>query len=450
MRVMPIGAMTMVAAVVSACGGGGGAISNEVSSISGAVVKGPVDGAQVCVYALTDTGKGRRLGCTTSRSDGTYTLPIDFTGPVVVEASGGTYTDEATGDPGVSLSTPLTVVGQAQAGGVTMHATPLTALAYERARSAGSLSVERFDSAAGQVRNALGLSGQVDLRKTLPDVSAGSTNPYGEALIGVSKMIRGGATLSGMISNTDTTAVNEALSTCVRAPLESILWRTSGLPGSASVDVVVNGPHAAWRNRLPASGEIGSSGCAVEVNRVNEVRLHCSNAATVRALKVYAGGSATKYTFAPMELLSGDFPVLAGDTVTFRGAPLRWESQATVELDAGKGAIVVPENSVFSGVQSISMISDNIQVGSPCTVTPAGALSSSGTLLGGNSSGRVVVVGNGSANGWGSGGLSTGTGGNTNPGNAGAPDGSLVLRPGAIAVGSGGTLGGTPSAGRQN
>ena len=78
------------AATVVASGSPEVPAATPVAHLSGSIVKGPVTGAQVCVYELIATGKGKQLGCTTSRADGSYTLSLEFAGEVVVEAVGGT------------------------------------------------------------------------------------------------------------------------------------------------------------------------------------------------------------------------------------------------------------------------------------------------------------------------------------------------------------------------
>ncbi len=71
----------------------------EANMVTGAIVKGPVDGAVVIVYdfdGVTELGRGD------SATDGTFSISIGtHTGGVLLSVSGGTYTDEATGAEGV-------------------------------------------------------------------------------------------------------------------------------------------------------------------------------------------------------------------------------------------------------------------------------------------------------------------------------------------------------------
>src|SRR5687767_6815003 len=80
------------AGLIAACGGGSSA-PPTTTSVSGSVVKGPVNGANVCAYKAISTGKGEQLACTTTTASGSYTLQIQYVGDVVIEATGGTYVD---------------------------------------------------------------------------------------------------------------------------------------------------------------------------------------------------------------------------------------------------------------------------------------------------------------------------------------------------------------------
>ena len=92
---------TLAIAALCACGGGGdaapAAVETAMSVISGSVVKGPVVSATVCAFELLPTGKGKGLACTLSGEDGSYSLDLPYTGPVIIEATGGHYGDQRDG-----------------------------------------------------------------------------------------------------------------------------------------------------------------------------------------------------------------------------------------------------------------------------------------------------------------------------------------------------------------
>jgi hypothetical protein len=134
---------------ISACGGGsgttggtdggsdGGTTQLAGGTVSGTVVKGPVSGASVAAFAITNGTMGAQVGGGTTDSMGNFTLSIgDYTGPMMLQASGGTYTDEATGttmtmQPGdlMACAIPSVAAGAATSG---IQITPLTTMAHSR------------------------------------------------------------------------------------------------------------------------------------------------------------------------------------------------------------------------------------------------------------------------------------------------------------------------------
>lgn len=180
-----------------ACGGGGGgdAPAPASTTVSGTIVKGPVAGATVTLRKAD----GSACGTATTDAQGRYSLATNCTGDLVVEASGGSYTDEATGRT-TPLATPLRVVISATGGTVTGVATPLTTMAYTYAfRNGAGVTRAAFDTQARSLANQLGLAG-VDLASTVPQVT-GTTNAYGDALRGLSRYLaNNGATLATVTS----------------------------------------------------------------------------------------------------------------------------------------------------------------------------------------------------------------------------------------------------------
>ena len=192
-------AISATAVFLVACGGGGGGgTATTTTTISGSAVKGPVSGATVTVR---NAATGAVLGTTTTGAGGLYSIDISFTGDVLIEVSGGTYTDEATG-LATPLSTPLRVVLNANGGAVTGIATPLTTMAYTYALGSGSsVSASAFNTAATTLANQFQLTG-VNLATTTPVVS-GSLNGYGRVLSAISRYLQlNGATLQSLVGVT--------------------------------------------------------------------------------------------------------------------------------------------------------------------------------------------------------------------------------------------------------
>lgn len=128
---------------LAACGGGGSGSSGTPppptqGTISGTAVKGPVSGGTVTAYAITNGTMGAQIGSATTDSSGNFTISIGtYTGPVMLQMTGGSYTDEATGTTMSMLSgDAITAVMQTVAAGSTttgIQMTPLTAMAQTMA-----------------------------------------------------------------------------------------------------------------------------------------------------------------------------------------------------------------------------------------------------------------------------------------------------------------------------
>ncbi len=129
------------------CGGGSDSgngavpsVSNADGVITGTAVKGPVNGATVKAYAINNGLMGAQIGTGTTDAQGNFSLAIgSYSGPVMLQMTGGTYTDEATGNsitmqPGDVMTS---IMPQAVAGAVMggVQITPLTSMAQVRAQA---------------------------------------------------------------------------------------------------------------------------------------------------------------------------------------------------------------------------------------------------------------------------------------------------------------------------
>lgn len=220
------------AGLLAACGGGGSA----VTPISGSVVKGPVNGAQVCAFKAVAAGKGDQIKCVTTNSAGAYTMEVDYVGDVVIEASGGTYTDEATGTT-KTLSDPLQLVLNAQGTAATGIVTPLTSVAYSLSKAGtGGVSSASFGTAATTVASQFQL-GTANIATTMPAVT-GTANAYGQILKAVSQYMANGNTLASFTSfsapATIQTAFNTAYATANGSSVSFTLGSTSTGTGTGS------------------------------------------------------------------------------------------------------------------------------------------------------------------------------------------------------------------------
>ena len=217
-RVAPL--VASLGLILSGCGGGGGGGDTTPvgthHTVAGVASKGLLSGAQLCAYAVTAGAKGAQIGdCVQSASNGSYSLDLgSYTGAVLLEATGGTYVDEATGAT-VSLSTPLhAVLANVSGGTATAAVTPLTELAYQLA-SASGLSATSIQTAQATVQSNFGL---VDIIATQPvdalnppTGASADQKAYALALATVSQYLKGqpsGTTLAAALQ-----AIHDCLAT---------------------------------------------------------------------------------------------------------------------------------------------------------------------------------------------------------------------------------------------
>ena len=128
--------------LLSSCGGGGGGGTTPAANglISGTAVKGPVHLATVTAFAITNGSLGSQIGSGTTDVQGNFNISIGtYSGPVMLQMSGGKYTDEATntsmtmqaGDVMTSVI-PSVIAGSTMSG---VQITPLTSMAQARAHT---------------------------------------------------------------------------------------------------------------------------------------------------------------------------------------------------------------------------------------------------------------------------------------------------------------------------
>jgi len=149
------------------CGSGGGnsfsdssgSTPDSAATLQGAAVKGPVSGATVTAFAIENGAMGAQIGSATTDAQGNFTMPLsDYTGPVLLQMSGGSYTDEATGQP-VSMAegeVMTAVMPSLPSTGTiaNLNITPLTSMAQAMAQNMpGGMTVANITTANGAVTN---------------------------------------------------------------------------------------------------------------------------------------------------------------------------------------------------------------------------------------------------------------------------------------------------------
>lgn len=171
--------LSLALAALSGCGGGGGGAepaAPTTTKISGMASKGPIRTGTVKVFAIRGGAEDRSAPLAQGGTDGGGNYSIDlgaYSGPVLVEVSGGSYEDEANPGTTVTLKAPMRAVfSNATTGTKTVAVTPLTELAYKKALGTGGLTPTAIDDANANISSFFKLA---DIVSTLP-VAGGASD----------------------------------------------------------------------------------------------------------------------------------------------------------------------------------------------------------------------------------------------------------------------------------
>lgn len=158
--------VVLFASLMLFAGCGGGSDDTSVTTtpgtgtISGTAVKGPVSGGTVTAFSTNSDGaKGGQIGTAMTDAQGNFLMNVgSHSGPVMMEMTGGSYTDEATGIVMTMGSGDMmtAVVPSITAGenATNMQITPLTSMAQQMAQNmSGGMTqanITQANSAMGQ------------------------------------------------------------------------------------------------------------------------------------------------------------------------------------------------------------------------------------------------------------------------------------------------------------
>ncbi len=139
------------------------------------VSKGPIQSGTVKVFAINFGAPdlSTPIGQAQTDTGGNYSIDLgSYQGPVLVEVTRGSFTDEVSGTS-VALNAPLrTMIPDVQTGSaITAAVTPMTELAFRKATGAGPLSADSINNANASVASTFGLK---DIISTLPDPNGGT------------------------------------------------------------------------------------------------------------------------------------------------------------------------------------------------------------------------------------------------------------------------------------
>jgi len=188
-----------VMVLLSGCGGGGGgggttatvAPSQQKTTLAGMASKGPIQAGTVKAFGVSFGAVDTSAPIGQGETDGAGNYNIDigqYRGPMVVEVTGGTFTDEVSGAT-VALKTPLRAIfSNVTTGTKAVAVTPMTELAFRKAKGSGPLTADSISSANAGVASTFGLR---DIVSTLPVAgsSVAEQNKYAAACGSVSQLV---------------------------------------------------------------------------------------------------------------------------------------------------------------------------------------------------------------------------------------------------------------------
>lgn len=225
-------------------------VGGSSTTISGVASKGLLQGATISAYALDAAGsKGVLLGTATTDVFGAYSLELGaYSGNVLLEASGGTYIDEATG-ASISNAVPFRAALTNVTGSIGTAITPFTEIAVQKA---GTLTAANIDQANTILSNMLGGTNILTvmpanvLSSSSINASVDSKN-YGLMLAAISQMVANGSAvnvndaviqISNDLANNQLDSTGNSLSTALSKFTASANNKT-GVSGSISAGLAI-------------------------------------------------------------------------------------------------------------------------------------------------------------------------------------------------------------------
>ncbi len=183
MKIKSLIALTLCMAVLALVGCGSSSSDNPPAAtqgttqpalstvINGLASKGPINTGTVKVFAVRNGVTDRSVPIAQGTTDANGNFNVDaggFNGPVVVEVTGGSFTDEVSGAQ-VALKTPLrTMVAGVSNGTSTVAVTPLTELAAKRTETHAAITPDVINESNKNVGATFNLT---DIVTTLPIAS---------------------------------------------------------------------------------------------------------------------------------------------------------------------------------------------------------------------------------------------------------------------------------------
>lgn len=182
-----LAAIALSTSLLVGCGGGSGDSSGSITTgtLSGTATKGPVGGASVKAFAVTNGAKGRQLGSAMTDANGNFSMTMPaYAGSVMLQMHGGSFLDEATGahmsmldaDDLTCVVPAITITAGSTTAGIQV--TPLTSMAQAWAQHmAGGMTAANIALANTRVGAAyVGPGADIVMTQPIDPTVAGSAN----------------------------------------------------------------------------------------------------------------------------------------------------------------------------------------------------------------------------------------------------------------------------------
>ncbi len=350
----------LVTVIIGGCGGGGGgSTASNDTTVSGVVSKGPVTGATVVAYAITGGAKGSEIGrFTPTLAGGAYSINLGaYVGPVLLESTNGTYTDEATGTTLKPVGIVMRAFVDNAAGSTSAAVTPLTEMAAVNILAAGPVTAAAIKAENAKIAAVFGVT---DIVSVLPANAAAAPGAattaqinYGLALATVSQYMAAQAqpfTLGQAVSALGSAAPSAQtlvdLATARSAFIGSVR-NLSGVTGNTAATSITL--KLSTKGTLTAPNTIG--GVEVIINLPAGVSI--VNTAGDASAAVVASGVAVTGSTVGANLVAG-----APDTVKVilvkQPAGFGIGEFATVTLAKTNGSVITPAHFYISGFKAVN------------------------------------------------------------------------------------------------
>jgi subtilisin family serine protease len=388
---------------LSSCGGGGGGGSTEAANPTGfgaVVVSAKVKGATCYAYKIENNTKvlpGTQADSTSSDSGFVY-FSTTNSGNMVIECSGGSYTDEATGLTNTPLTGTLTSVASVITGN-NYAVTPLTELAFVRGNSNLANVSKIINTYNKEVATQYGL-GSASIVDILPSDletknsidSSDSSDKYAIVLAAISEIV-----------GTNTSIASSTLATTSTANINTLLDNAlSSLATKDTSSGVVAG--------LISSGDVSSIKNDIIAVPVSTITISASPSSTINIgdKTLIIASTNTDATNSQITYKSNDLNVVSIDTYTGIVSAIGHGTTtivATAVDDTSKSATIVitiksPQSSFNAGSDVNKTFGDANFTQNPTGVSSTATttyFSDDTSVVNVNSSGEITIVSVGSA-----------------------------------------------------